>query len=296
MRNSGTISGIPIRFRIGFPFRMSTTGVDLVSVNVRTETGTDTAFEARLSVHLTNEASMNVASLEPIVTEPLIVNAVRKFVDSGLIVFYPDGEHREIQAVAIESSDYDYKAKRFVYYRATEEEITAFLKRKVYWLGFRRGNQATLVCTAAPYDAAYLGVSTERLQQASAILAADGFVQVDSSGLYANAGIKLLLEARSLDSERAAFFCEEPPEQGSVRLPSGRLGPEERLPFDVFVSHATEDKPYVEPRVKALEAARIRVWFDRITLEWGDDLRPGIDRGLTNCRYGIVVFFQSFPA
>lgn len=65
---------------------------------------------------------------------------------------------------------------------------------------------------------------------------------------------------------------------------------------DVFVSHATEDKLYVEPLVKALEAAEIKVWYDRVTLEWGDDLRPAIDRGLANCRFGIVVFSKAFLA
>jgi len=62
----------------------------------------------------------------------------------------------------------------------------------------------------------------------------------------------------------------------------------------VFISHATEDKKYVVPLVKALEAAGIRVWFDQNTLEWGDDLRSSIDRGLANCRYGIVVFSKAF--
>lgn len=64
--------------------------------------------------------------------------------------------------------------------------------------------------------------------------------------------------------------------------------------YDVFISHATEDKPYVEPLVEALEAAGIKVWFDKTTLEWGDDLRPSIDRGLANCRYGIVVLSRAF--
>jgi len=36
------------------------------------------------------------------------------------------------------------------------------------------------------------------------------------------------------------------------------------------------------------------VWFDKTNLEWGDDLRASIDRGLTACRYGIVVFSQAF--
>jgi hypothetical protein len=59
---------------------------------------------------------------------------------------------------------------------------------------------------------------------------------------------------------------------------------------DVFISHATEDKPLV----KALEAAGIRVWYDRMMLEWGDDLRSSIDRGLANCGFGIVLFSKAF--
>lgn len=66
--------------------------------------------------------------------------------------------------------------------------------------------------------------------------------------------------------------------------------------WDVFICHASEDKEYAEPLAVALEAAGVRVWFDRITLEWGDDLRPAIDRGVAACRYGIVVLSKSFLA
>lgn len=70
---------------------------------------------------------------------------------------------------------------------------------------------------------------------------------------------------------------------------------EEMMPqWDVFISHASEDKGYVEPLVESLQAAGISVWYDRIVLEWGDDLRKKIDHGLANCRYGIVVFSKAF--
>ncbi len=69
---------------------------------------------------------------------------------------------------------------------------------------------------------------------------------------------------------------------------------EESQQADVFISHATEDKPYVEPLVKALQTAGVRVWYDRATLEWGDELRTSIDRGLASCRFGIVVFSKAF--
>jgi len=63
---------------------------------------------------------------------------------------------------------------------------------------------------------------------------------------------------------------------------------------DVFVSHATEDKGFVFPLVKALKRAGISVWYDNTMVGWGDDLRRSIDRGLANCRYGIVVFSKAF--
>lgn len=238
---------------------------------------------------------MNIVSLESIITEPLVVNAVRIFIDEKQAIFYPQGKHPvDLQVVIIGSSSYDYKTKRFVYHRATDEEIADFLKRKVYWLGFRRGNQATSVCVADPYDAVYLGVSTERLQQASAILAAEGFVHIDSSGFYANAGTKLLQKARGLDSERALFFSTDLAQPKPVPVRLKTVAPDGSALFDVFISHATEDNNYVEPLVKALEAAGIRVWFDKSALEWGDDLRSSIDRGLANCRYGIVIFSKAF--
>jgi hypothetical protein len=64
--------------------------------------------------------------------------------------------------------------------------------------------------------------------------------------------------------------------------------------WDVFISHASEDKDYVDPLAKVLEEANISVWYDRLVLEWGDDLRPMIDSGLVNCRYGIVVLSKAF--
>jgi TIR domain-containing protein len=66
--------------------------------------------------------------------------------------------------------------------------------------------------------------------------------------------------------------------------------------WDVFISHASEDAAYVEPLARALAAAGVSVWYDKKILQWGDDLRPAIDYGLTNCRYAIVVLSKAFLA
>jgi hypothetical protein len=64
--------------------------------------------------------------------------------------------------------------------------------------------------------------------------------------------------------------------------------------WDVFISHASEDKAYVEPLAAALRAAGVSIWYDKTVLNWGDDLRPMIDNGLINCRFGIVVLSKAF--
>ena len=67
--------------------------------------------------------------------------------------------------------------------------------------------------------------------------------------------------------------------------------------WDVFISHATEDKDeFVRPLAKALRDSGISVWFDEFSLKMGDSLRASIDYGLANSRYGVVVLSKNFFA
>lgn len=65
--------------------------------------------------------------------------------------------------------------------------------------------------------------------------------------------------------------------------------------WDVFISHASEDKDAIaRPLAEALQAKGIKVWFDEATLTLGDSLRQSIDHGLARSRYGIVILSQAF--
>lgn len=67
--------------------------------------------------------------------------------------------------------------------------------------------------------------------------------------------------------------------------------------WDVFVSHASEDKDsFARPLTEALRAAGLKVWFDETTLKVGDSLRRSIDRGLAKSRFGIVIVSKAFLA
>jgi hypothetical protein len=69
------------------------------------------------------------------------------------------------------------------------------------------------------------------------------------------------------------------------------------MSWDVFISHASEDKAAVaKPLADMLQAKGLRVWYDEYTLSLGDNLRRSIEQGLAASRYGIVVLSPSFFA
>lgn len=67
--------------------------------------------------------------------------------------------------------------------------------------------------------------------------------------------------------------------------------------WDVFISHASEDKEAVAlPLAGLLERAGLRVWLDKNELSLGDSLRLKIDAGLAGSRFGVVILSERFFA
>ncbi len=66
--------------------------------------------------------------------------------------------------------------------------------------------------------------------------------------------------------------------------------------WDVFISHAWEDKEFAGQLANELKRRGLRVWYDQFTLRVGDSLRESIDRGLTHSRFGVVVLSRDFFA
>jgi len=67
--------------------------------------------------------------------------------------------------------------------------------------------------------------------------------------------------------------------------------------FDVFISHASEDKLEVaRPLASLLLQAGLTVWLDETELVIGDSLRRKIDQGLASSRHGVVILSKAFFA
>lgn len=67
--------------------------------------------------------------------------------------------------------------------------------------------------------------------------------------------------------------------------------------YDVFVSHAWEDKKdFVDKLVTELNALGVKVWYDQRQISWGDSMRERIDEGLSRSKFGIVVISPNYIA
>ena len=67
--------------------------------------------------------------------------------------------------------------------------------------------------------------------------------------------------------------------------------------YDVFISHASEDKDgFVKDFANDLRNRGLKVWYDEFELKWGARLRREIDRGLRLSRFGIVILSKHFFA
>lgn len=69
----------------------------------------------------------------------------------------------------------------------------------------------------------------------------------------------------------------------------------EEKAWDVFVSHASEDKEtFVRPLAVALRGLGVSVWYDEFSLRIGDSLSRSIDKGIANSLFGLVIVTPAF--
>jgi len=64
--------------------------------------------------------------------------------------------------------------------------------------------------------------------------------------------------------------------------------------WDVFISHATEDKTVATPLAEKLREVGLNVWYDQYVLRWGDSLMDSINTGLKDSIFGIVILSKTF--
>lgn len=224
-------------------------------------------------VVITHQQSVFDLKEDPFLIQESIVNSIRLNIDLGKIKFYQESAHPiELQEVGLSINE-------SVAESASTNLIDNFIRQKVIWLAFRTGDAGSAVWIADPWDASYLGTSAAELKRAGDVLDARSELRLDESHEFAAIGRELLGRLREFEQVRQRE----------------RPTPHDSGQWDVFISHASEDKDsFVRPLAEALTKRGVRVWFDEYSLTLGDSLTRSIDRGLARCRFGVVVLSPAF--
>jgi TIR domain len=125
-----------------------------------------------------------------------------------------------------------------------------------------------------------------------AIVSAEGIKELDAVTCQ-SCGKPVRVTPRRLEDARRAATTPPPPKVAASPEPTYSVSDADD--FDVFLSHATEDKEgFAKPLADALRQRGLRVWFDQSTLTIGDSIRRSIDRALAQSHFAVVLLSPSF--
>ena len=199
-----TLTGLPLTIELEWPFHRSTSGADFWVLHGEIRLENSDGLHAPVAVNLSATVREVMASLEPKDAEAPVINALRKEVDRRQIEFVKSGK---LKPVAFSSRHYDFKREKWVFGKASDDEIAAFVERKVYWgtklrspllaKDARNGAPPSdappaekRVWIGDPTDAQYLETTPAHLLEiAGRLVAGDGLVRIDGEWAEATAGL-----------------------------------------------------------------------------------------------------------
>ena len=142
-----------------------------------------TVRNARL-MHEANAVSATVRevvpSLEPKEIEGPVINALRKEVDRRQLEFVKSGK---LVPVQFSSRHYDFKRTKWIFGKASEEEIELLLARKVYWQTRVAGGSAWI---GDPAEALYVETTSDHLLVMAKKMASQDLIKLEGDRATAN--------------------------------------------------------------------------------------------------------------
>jgi len=147
-------------------------------------------LHAPVAVNLSATVREVMPSLEPKDVEGPVISALRKEVDHRQLEFVKSGK---LVPVQFSSRHYDFKRSKWMFGKASDEEMSLLLARKVYWQTRLVGGSDWI---GDPAEALYVETSAEHLLDIARKLEAQGLIKLDGEWATANASLM----------ERAAEF------------------------------------------------------------------------------------------
>lgn len=195
-----TLSGLPLTFRLEWPFRQATSGADFWVLHGDIRLEASDGLHAPVAVNLSQTIREVIPSLDRADAEAPVINALRKEVDRRQIEFLKSGK---LLPVPFSSRHYDFKHGQWVFGKATDDKMAELVERKVFWetkLAASK-NGVARVWIGDPAEAQYLQTTPSHLIEVAArLVAAQGLIRID--GEYAEATPGLLHQAERFENER----------------------------------------------------------------------------------------------
>ena len=196
-----TVSGFPLEIELEWPFHASATGSDWYVLHGTARLDDGGPLHADVAVHLTASIREVLTAVDSQEALMATVNTIRKAVDDKQLELLKTGKR---QPCPLSSRQYSIKNKHWWFVEATDEQLKAFVKRKVFWLGVVHGQGPVEV--ADNVDHVYLGAKDKniayRMREAAKALAGEGYLALDAAGENASATDKLRGEEPKMRAEK----------------------------------------------------------------------------------------------
>jgi hypothetical protein len=159
--------------------------------------GNSDALHAPVAVNLSVTVSEVLPSLEAKDTEGPIINSLRKEVDRRQLEFLKSGK---LVPVQFSSRYYDFKRNKWVFGKATDEQISLLLARKVFWQTRLVGGN---VWIGDPTEALYVENTVAHVLDVARGLAESGLMTIEGEWASANAALMAQTEKFEADMNSA---------------------------------------------------------------------------------------------
>jgi hypothetical protein len=186
-----TMSGLPLSFHLEWPFHKSTSGADFFVLHTDIRLEGSAGLHAPVAVNLSVTVHEIMPSLEAKDAEGPVINSLRKEVDRHQIEFVKSGK---LVPVHFSSRHYDFKRHKWVFGKASDDDIALLLTRKVFWQTRLVGGK---VWIADPTDALFVETAPEHLIDIAKKLELQGLIQ--RQGEWATATAALMQQSAKFE-------------------------------------------------------------------------------------------------
>ena len=195
-----TLAGLPLSFELHWPFHKSTSGADFWVLHADIRLENSSGLHAPVAVNLSATVREVMPSLEPKDAEDPVINTLRKEVDRRQIEFVKSGK---LVPVHFSSRHYDFKRNKWVFGKASDDDIRLLVARKVYWQTRLAGGP---VRVGDPADALYVEASVTHMLEIARSLASEELMTLE--GEWASANAALMAQAEKFEADMRIAVAE----------------------------------------------------------------------------------------